>query len=84
MAFLLRKKENPPLEELVNQFLDENSGEVDLAWHLEMEKMPYIPPVVKFMDWMAEKGYNSNYDRKAIEAELLKAVEARVSKRGVK
>ncbi|RLI31611.1 hypothetical protein DRO48_00265 [Candidatus Bathyarchaeota archaeon] len=84
MAFLLRKKENPPLEELVNQFLDENSGEVDLAWHLEMEKMPYIPPVVKFMDWMAEKGYNSNYDRKTIEAELLKAVEARVSKRGVK
>jgi len=85
VSFFRRKREvSPPLEELINKFLDEHPGEVDLAWHLEMEKMPYIPPVVKFADWASEKGYNSNYDRREVEAEMMKAVMLRVTKRGVR
>ncbi|MEM0017230.1 MAG: hypothetical protein QXJ48_05275 [Candidatus Korarchaeum sp.] len=42
--------------ELVSRYLEENKGEVSLAWFARQEKFPYVPPLVAVKEYVEAKG----------------------------
>ncbi len=77
------KPSQTPLAAAINKFLEENPGEIDLAWYAEMEKMPYLPPVIKFLEWAREKGYG-DYPPDEARRELFRIIDSRIRAKGVR
>ena len=50
-----KKEKKPSVAELAVKFFEENFGEVELARYLELNNMPYSPPVYKFMTWLRDR-----------------------------
>lgn len=44
------------ITELISRYLDENKGEVSLAWFARQEKFPYIPPLVAVKEYVEARG----------------------------
>lgn len=49
-------KPSVSLTELIARYLDENRGEVSLAWFAKQEKFPYIPPLVAVKEYVEARG----------------------------
>ncbi|RLE92322.1 MAG: hypothetical protein DRN04_10625 [Thermoprotei archaeon] len=69
-----------PLD-LALKFLEEESGEVDIAWYCELEKMPFEPPVVKFVEWVEAKGHGGLYSREQLIDALNRAFRMKIDER---
>lgn len=77
------KKEDVNLYNLAIKFLEENPGEIDLAWYARLEKMPYIPPVMKFIEWMKEHGFNVKCSKEEAFKILMKALKSKLLEKGL-
>ncbi len=49
-------KPSVSVAELISRYLDENKGEVSLAWFARQEKFPYVPPLVAVKEYIETKG----------------------------
>ncbi len=76
-----RKNKNEKLLEHALEFFEEENGEVDLAYYAILQKVPYIPPVNKFIEWLEEKGHKYNVNKEEIKQILLKALKIRLMRR---
>ncbi|RLE81234.1 MAG: hypothetical protein DRJ52_04640 [Thermoprotei archaeon] len=92
MIFRRKKKEEkvekapstPPAPsplDLALKFLEEESGEVDIAWYCELEKMPFEPPIVKFIEWVEAKGHGGLYSREQLLDALTRAFRMKLDER---
>lgn len=93
MSFFRKKKKEekePPRESRVSvtvlaaQFLDENPGEVDLAWFSAMNSLPFEPPVNKFLTWIRSRGISEVPSFDEARASLLGALKSKIAERRVK
>ncbi|RLF22195.1 MAG: hypothetical protein DRN15_07415 [Thermoprotei archaeon] len=80
---LKRKKEKKDIIELAIKFLEENPGEVELARYLELQSMPYDPPVMKFMDWLRTQEAQVNVDKYEALHALVQALRLMLSRGSV-
>jgi len=89
MLFGRKKKEEksvpqptaPSPLDLALKFLEEESGEVDIAWYCELEKMPFEPPIVKFIEWVEAKGHGGLYSREQLVDALNRAFRMKIEER---
>lgn len=49
-------KPSVSVTELISRYLEENKGEVSLAWFARQEKFPYVPPLVAVKEYIEAKG----------------------------
>ncbi|ACB07640.1 hypothetical protein D9Q81_00290 [Candidatus Korarchaeum cryptofilum] len=67
--------------ELVNRYLDENKGEVSLAWFARQEKFPYIPPLLAVKEYVEAKG-GSVSDMEELRRTYMRILESKMASMG--
>jgi hypothetical protein len=67
--------------ELVNRYLDENNGEVSLAWFARQEKFPYIPPLLAVKEYVEAKG-GSVSDMEELRRTYMRILESKMASMG--
>jgi len=67
--------------ELINRYLDENKGEVSLAWFARQEKFPYIPPLVAVKEYIEAKG-GSVADMEELRRTFMRILESKMASMG--
>ena len=63
MKSLFRKEPKVTTEGLAEQFLDEYSGEVDLAYYSEASGVPFIMPLAKYRSWLESRGQSQSVEQ---------------------
>jgi len=67
--------------ELINRYLDENKGEVSLAWFARQEKFPYIPPLLAVKEYVEAKG-GSVSDMEELRRTYMRILESKMASMG--
>jgi hypothetical protein len=91
--FRRKKEEQPPVQppvqaeprvsiaELINRYLDENKGEVSLAWFARQEKFPYVPPLMAVKEYIEAKG-GSVTDMEELRKTFMRILESKMASMG--
>ena len=71
-------------EDLANEFLEENRGEIDLAFFSAVSGVPFAMPLAKFKGWADSKGYNRDVEELAValQTKLDSKLKETMSKQG--
>jgi hypothetical protein len=69
------------IAELINRYLDENKGEVSLAWFARQEKFPYIPPLLAVKEYVEAKG-GSVSDMEELRRTYMRILESKMASMG--
>ena len=64
--------------ELISRYLDENKGEVSLAWFARQEKFPYIPPLLAVKEYIEAKG-GSVTDMEELKKTFMRILESKMA-----
>lgn len=74
-------KPSVSVAELINRYLEENKGEVSLAWFAKQEKFPYIPPLVAVKEYVEARG-GSVADMEELRKTFMRILESKMGSMG--
>ncbi|MCS7103663.1 MAG: hypothetical protein NZ992_07280 [Candidatus Korarchaeum sp.] len=67
--------------ELISRYLEENKGEVSLAWFARQEKFPYVPPLVAVKEYVEARGGAVN-DVEELRRTFMRVLESKMVSMG--